>query len=261
VMTFHPHPAIILGKRTPPFYLTSLAERARLLESLGVDVMVTYPFSRETANESADSFITKLLNHLSFKHLIVGYDFALGKARKGNVEYLREIGSRLGYTVDTIAPVELDGETVSSSQVRQALSEGNVRKASQILGRPSTLTGPVQYGDGRGRTIGIPTANLEVWADQVLPAVGVYACLVVANRSTWSAVTNIGYRPTFDQSRPTLRVETHLLDFSDNIYDEEIRISFVDRLRGEQRFSGIEALVAQIQIDINHARNILLKSG
>lgn len=257
VLTFYPHPAVVLGKRQAPLYLTSPEERAHIFGSLGVDFVITYPFTPETANLSYEGFLILVKNHIDFKHLIVGYDFALGKNRTGNVEALQTLGAQLKYTLDVLPPVHGDGGPVSSSQVRMSLLKGDVREVRRLLGRPFRINGKVIHGDGRGHTIGIPTANLSIWGEQALPAPGVYACLVEVQGRFWKAVTNIGYRPTFLDTPMDLQVETHLLDFDANLYGEVIALSFEDRLRAEIKFTGVNQLLEQINQDITTARNIL----
>jgi riboflavin kinase/FMN adenylyltransferase len=257
VLTFYPHPAVVLGKRQAPLYLTSPEERAHIFGSLSVDAVITYPFTPETANLSYEGFLTLVKNHVDFKHLIVGYDFALGKNRSGNVEALQTLGAQLKYTLEVLPPVNGGEGPVSSSQVRMALLKGDVQEVRRLLGRPFRINGEVIHGDGRGRTIGIPTANLNIWEEQALPAPGVYACLAEAHGRCWKAVTNIGYRPTFMDTPKALQVETHLLDFDANLYGQVIALSFVDRLRAEIKFSGVNQLLEQINQDIKTARNLL----
>lgn len=260
VLTFHPHPAVVLGGRQGPFYLTTPEERAAILGELGVDVVVSFPFNREVAQMTAREFMSLLSKHLKLSELWVGYDFALGRGREGTVPVLRQIGEELGYRVEQIAPIEIDGQIISSSQIRSALMEGEVEKAAQMLGRPYRIGGPVVTGDSRGRTIGIPTANLEVPNERVLPKAGVYACQAFHNGRTYQAVTNVGFRPTFENQPPTPRVEAHLLDFDQDLYGQNLDLTFNARLRDEQRFPGVEALVRQIHEDIERARTILANS-
>lgn len=257
VLTFHPHPAKVLRNRQGPFYLTTPDERAALLGEMGVDVVITHPFDRDVAGLTARDFISRLYSHLGMKRLCIGHDFALGRGREGNFAVLQRLGSEFGYRVDSMAPVEVDGQVVSSSRIRNALAEGDVALAGKLLGRPYQVRGAVIHGDGRGRTIGIPTANLELWSERLVPKPGVYACLAQLEGSAAQAVTNIGYRPTFDGQTVQIHVETHLLDFKQDIYGREIALSFIERLRDEQKFSGIQALVEQIQRDIARAREIL----
>lgn len=261
VLTFYPHPAIILGKRQGAIYLSTPDERANLLGELGVDVVITQRFDLTTASLSAEKFITWAKASLDFSHLVVGYDFALGRGREGNVAYLEDLGHRLGYTLDVFEPIWSEGEKVSSSQVRLAIQNGEVEKATRLLGRPYSLGGAVIHGDGRGRTIGIPTANVDFWTELVIPKKGVYACLAEVDGYTWKAVTNIGYRPTFYSQAMAPVVETHLLDVDQDLYGKDIKLNFITRLRDEQKFSGVKALVSQIGIDIKNTRDILAALG
>ncbi len=257
VLTFYPHPAVILGRRNDFRYLTTPEQRAALLGELGVDVVITHPFNKDVSQLTALEFMQLLKDRLGLAKLFAGYDFALGRNREGTVPRLRQIGQELGYTVHQIAPLETDGEPISSSRIRSALEAGDVATAAQMLARPYTLRGEVIHGDNRGRQIGIPTANLEVWSRQVVPKAGVYVCTARVGGQTWGAMTNIGVRPTFDNAGPIPRVEAHLLDFDDDLYGRELQLAFVERLRDEQRFPGIEALVAQIHDDIARGREIL----
>lgn len=257
VITFHPHPAVILRKRDRSFYLTNPEERAELLGDLGVDFVVSYPFTTEVSEMSARQFIDQLYSHLNFEKLIVGFNFALGKGREGDVATLTRFGESYGFSVQSVAPVTNGGEVISSSQIRLSLADGDVDRVAKFLGRHYRLSGPVIPGDGRGRLIGIPTANIDVWVEQALPKAGVYACTAHALGQKWNAVANIGYRPTFESAQVQPRVEAHLLDFKENLYSETISLDFVKRLRDERRFESAEDLVTQIHQDIATAREIL----
>jgi riboflavin kinase/FMN adenylyltransferase len=257
VVTFFPHPAVVLGKRREPFYLTSPQEKAELLGELGVDMVLTHPFNREVAGLSAEAFIRRLMDHLQMRHLCIGHDFALGRNREGDADRLRELGERFGYNLTVIPGVELDGQIVSSSRIRSYLLSGNVSSAARLLGRDYFLSGKVIPGDGRGRTIGIPTANLDIWEDRMVPKIGVYACYALVDRERHNAVVNIGVRPTFEQPDPHTHIEAHVLDFDEDLYGKQVRLEFVARLRDERRFSGIDTLIEQIHRDISAARHIL----
>ncbi len=257
IVTFYPHPALVLRKREDPFYLTTPEERAVLLGELGADVVITIPFTPEVASLTAYEFMSRLKAHTGLSHLVVGYDFALGRGREGNAARLREIGAELGYTLEESGPVVLDGEAVSSTAIRACLLRGEIDRVNQMIGRTYRLTGRVVRGDGRGRRLGIPTANLSVWAARAIPGAGVYACHAVFNGATLGAVTNIGIRPTFEEQPVPPRVEAYLLDFDQDLYDQELALEFVARLRDERRFPDVQALVAQIQADIVIARGIL----
>lgn len=257
VLTFHPHPAIVLRNRQGPYYLTTPQERAELMGELGVDIVITYPFSRQVAEKTADEFIQELFQHLKMKTLLVGHDFALGKKRQGTPEYLAELGQVYGFIVGIFEAVTLSDEIVSSSLIRASLAEGEVARVKQMLGRPYPLTGRVIHGDGRGRRIGIPTANIELDPQRALPAAGVYACTATSGDQVFAAVTNIGVRPTFKEHESTSHVEVHMLDFKGDLYAQTLTVLFIERLRGEQKFPNAEALVAQINQDIQRTRAIL----
>jgi riboflavin kinase/FMN adenylyltransferase len=258
VLTFHPHPAVVLGGKKEFKCLTTPEERAALLESLGVDVVITHPFDRDLAAQTAEAFMRRLAQTLGLRRLLVGYDFALGRGREGNVSRLTELGKTLGYEVRSIPPVTNAGATISSTNIRRQVAEGDVSAAAAGLGRNYALTGPVIHGDGRGRKINIPTANLEIPAEKIIPANGVYACWAWVGGKKYRAVTNIGIRPTFTPEEFAPHVETHLLDFDRDLYDQELRLEFVERLREERKFLSVEALVGQIHADIGRARLILI---
>lgn len=257
VVTFFPHPAEVLGRRKDPLYLSGPEERAALLHDLGVDVVVTHPFTLELAQLTARQFMEYLSAHLGLKRLIVGFNFALGHGREGDVPTLGRIGQELGYTVEAIGPVEVDGQVVSSSLVRARLLEGEVAQAAALLGRPYQVAGEVVLGDGRGKSLGIPTANLEIWPARVIPRAGVYACRAWVDGRSYGAVANVGVRPTFESQPVPPRVEAHLLDYSSDLYGQQIQLDFIARLRDEMRFPSVEALVGQIHTDIARGREIL----
>jgi riboflavin kinase/FMN adenylyltransferase len=258
VLTFYPHPSVVLRGRRPSFYISTPEEKAEYLSALGVEAVVTHPFNQEVANISAADFVARLVEYVRLSELWCGSDFALGHNRQGDVAFLRAEGKRRGFTVHVTAPVLMDGEVISSTRIRQALRDGAVEQAARMLGRPFRLPGKVVEGAKRGRTIGIPTANLEVWEERAFPAVGVYACRAHHTGNVYSAVTNIGYRPTFNSTEPKPTIEAHLLDFSGDLYGSTLTLEFIARLRSELKFSGVEALVAQIQRDIEAARQILV---
>jgi riboflavin kinase / FMN adenylyltransferase len=257
VLTFWPYPAVVLRNLIGPYYLTDPEERETLLERLGVDQVITISFDRELANLSAAEFMTQLTERLSLRRLVVGYNFALGHGREGNIERLQELGEQLGYSVETIPPQAVDAKVVSSSGLRSFLADGEVGKVAQGLGRWYRVSGEIVHGDGRGHGLGIPTANLAAPAEKLLPAVGVYACWAWVDGYRRKAVTNIGFRPTFESQELALRIETHLLDFDQDLYGHPLQMDFVARLRGEQRFPSVQALLAQIEEDIRLARGIL----
>ncbi len=256
VVTFFPHPSVVLRGRRPSFYINTPEEKAELLAGLGVDVTVTHPFNHDVANITATNFVKQLQAALDFKELWCGADFAFGHNREGTVAWLKNYGGQHGFSVRVMEPVLQADKVISSSRARQALADGNVGDAADCLGRPFQLTGVVVEGSRRGRTIGIPTANLQIWDEQAYPARGVYACRAWIDGEAVNAVTNIGVRPTFEaDAHPT--VEAHLLDFDRDLYGQTLTLDFVARLRPEQKFNGVEELVAQIHRDIAQARQTL----
>lgn len=257
VLTFYPHPAIVLGKRQDPFYLTTPEERAALLGAYGADIIITHPFTPDISTIRARDFVSLLKSHINMRHLIVGPDFAMGRDREGNTTTLKKLGKDFNYTLSTISPVEIDGEVVSSSRIRAALSRGDLELVNQLLNRPYSINGQVVPGDGRGKTIGVPTANLSFWLERALPKSGVYVSQSTINGHTFGSVTNVGIRPTFNSTVEQLQVETHLFNFEDQIYGQEIQLKFICYLRDEQRFPSIDALVNQINLDVSEAKRIL----
>ncbi len=257
VVTFHRHPRLVLSPRSNLTYLTSLKERIRLLENLGVEYVVTLSFTRELAELSAREFIGLLQKYLRMRSLVVGTDFALGKRREGNAPKLESLGEELHFSVEVVEPMVCEGEVVSSTAIRSALSQGDMIKVSQLLGRRFTLSGVVMRGDQRGKTLGFPTANLVPDPEQALPPDGVYTTRAFVNETAYPAVTNIGVRPTFGDGKRV--VEVHILDFEEReLYGNEIRIELAHRLRGEVRFSGADELKAQMQRDVEQTRALLI---
>ena len=254
-LTFFPPPALVLKKRSEPYYLTTPDERAELLGELGMDVVITHPFTLELAAVSAQDFVAMLKKHLGLSHLCVGYDFALGRGREGNVDRLQQLGGEFGFTVDAVPAVQVDGRVVSSTAIRAHLAAGEIEDITRLLGRPYCVTGEVVQGDGRGKSLGIPTANLSVWAERAIPKAGVYVCQALLNDRVHGAVTNVGVRPTFEDQPVQPRVESHLLNFNEDIYSQQIRLDFLAHLRDEIRFPNPQALVEQIHKDIQQARN------
>jgi riboflavin kinase/FMN adenylyltransferase len=258
VLTFQPHPVEVLRGPVQTFYLSSPADKAEHIAALGVDALITQEFTPALAQTPARDFVSQLSSALDFRQLWVGHDFALGHNREGNIPTLIEYGKQLNFSVHPLDAVRLHGEIVSSSRIRALLAEGNVDAAARLLGRPYSLAGPVSGGAGRGRGIGIPTANLGLSVQRALPAKGVYVTWATLGARRWGSVTNIGVRPTFEDQPAAPVVETHLLDYDGGeFYGETLRLDFVTRLRAEQKFSGVEALLAQIHTDIAAGRRVL----
>ena len=255
VVTFDPHPMRVLNPDASLAFLTTPAERLELLAATGLDFTVVYPFTRETAQMPAADYMQALVDRLRLRRLWVGPDFTLGRRREGDVPTLRRLGEQMGFKVTVVEPVAIGGAEVRSGAIRAALAAGEVDQAAALLGRPYGLAGEVISGAGRGRTIGLPTVNLAAPDDRVLPAYGVYAtwCTVAGQRLP--AATNVGVRPTFDHGIPS--IESHILDFTGDLYGAPLRVEFVLRLRAEERFPGVDALIAQVRRDVANARRTL----
>ena len=257
VLTFYPHPSVVLGQRAPAFYITAPDEKAELLGKGGADYVITQVFDLELSRVEAEDFLDRLTTQLGFEELWAGENFALGHQRRGNRHYLEQESQARNFRYHLVPPMVVGGEVVSSTRVREALRSGDVARAASYLGRRFELPGVVQEGAGRGKELGIPTANLKIWEERAFPAVGVYACMAEVDGARRQAVTNIGFRPTFEDELQVPVVEAHLLDYEGELYAKEIKLEFVDRLRDEIRFSGPEALINQIKADIRYARGLL----
>jgi riboflavin kinase/FMN adenylyltransferase len=257
VMTFHPHPAVVLGGKTDFKCLTTPDERADLLGSLGVDVVITQTFDRDFANQTAEDFMSLLARTLNLRRLVAGYDTALGRGRAGTVSRLAEIGHDLGYEVEVVEPVKEGEQVISSTMIRSRVAAGAVDEAASLLGHRYAVSGPVVHGDGRGRKINIPTANISYPPEKLIPANGIYATWAWVGGERYAAATNIGINPTFTPDKQTRSVEAYLLDFDRDIYGQKVKLEFVERLRDELKFSSVEALLAQIRLDVEHTREVL----
>jgi riboflavin kinase/FMN adenylyltransferase len=257
VVTFYPHPSVVLRGRRPAFYITLPQEKTALLLGMGVDHVVTQRFDEALSHVSAGEFLDRLERQLHARHLWIGEDFAMGHEREGNRLFLRQEAARRGFELHEMEPVVVGGEVVSSTRVREALRSGDVARAATYLGRPFRLQGTVIRGAGRGKSIGIPTANLALHEEQAYPGTGVYACRAMAAGGWRPAVTNVGLRPTFADSLPAPVVETHVLDWVQDLYGEPLLLEFVARLRNEQRFDSPRELVEQIRRDIERTRQLL----
>ncbi len=256
-LTFDPHPTRVLSpERTSPL-LTTLTRKRELLLAAGLDEVLVQPFTADFSTLHPEAFIQTTLAHLNIRRIFVGQDFRFGKDREGTHETLTELGQRFGYNAVIVPSIQIEAEAVSSSRIRQALRAGDLKTAETLLGRPFDFDGQVVRGDGRGRTLGFPTANL-LTQTEALPKDGVYAVRVylpIQNRKMPVAqgVMNIGTRPTFNAGRS---IEVHLLDVDQDLYDQILRVECVTWLRGEQKFENIEALRAQIGRDIEQARSV-----
>lgn len=256
LITFYPHPSAMLSPYNPTRYLSTPGEKAALLERLGLDILAILPFDQEMAQTSARDFIELVSQHLHMVELWVGANFALGRAREGDVEALRAMGQELGFTVRVIEPLTWQGQIISSTRIRSLLLKGKVRQAAQLLGRYPSLAGEVVRGSQRGHCLGFPTANLEVRKERVVPADGIYAVYARLGKERYQGVANVGVRPSFEIGGQPI-VEVHILDFEGEIYGCDLVVEFVERLRDERRFADVGELRAQIERDIAQARHIL----
>lgn len=257
VVTFDQHPSrIVAPDRIPPL-IQNLDQRLKFIESLGPDALLRIPFTREFSEFTGEAFIRNLQADIGgIQCVCVGNAFGFGHNRSGNVELLRALGTELDFTVHGISAVAVAGETVSSTRIREAIRQGHLDEASQMLGHPYAMAGLVQQGAAMGRKIGFPTANLDV-DGLALPPRGVYAAQVLAGDSRHQAVANLGSRPTFSDGDSAIQLEVHLLDFSGDLYNQTIEVIPVARLRDELQFKGVEALRTQIAKDIESARQLL----
>ncbi len=254
VLTFDRHPnTVVAPSRVPPL-IYSATQKQRAIQSLGPDALLEIHFDQPFSRLSGEHFVRWLLEGIGTLHSIcVGNNFAFGSHRSGNVQLLRRLGADLGFAVHGLAAVSLDGQPVSSTRIRRAISSGHLDQASQMLGRDYSICGPVVSGDALGRQLGFPTANLDV-PGLALPPHGVYAVHARTGSRTLRAVLNVGHRPTLASPAPQLRVEAHLLDFHGDLLGHTIEIFFVAKLREEKKFASLEELKAQIARDIAAAR-------
>ena len=257
VVTFKSHPQKVLSRGSKLLWLSNLETRTNLLRSFGIDVIVTLPFTPQLAELTAREFVQLLKDYLKMRGLVVGPDFALGKNREGSADQLRLLGQEMGFIVEVVPPVVLDGQVISSSAVRLALAQGDMETVEKLFGRPFSLSGRVVTGDRRGRILGFPTANLDVEPEQALPSDGVYVTVAHIDHESLPSVTNIGVRPTFGGGKRL--VEAYLLDYEGELREQRLRIDLLDKLRDEKHFDTAEELKAQIRKDVEQARAILDK--
>ncbi len=260
LVTFHPHPLRIVRPELAPPMLTTPIEKKEILAESGLDYAVFLTFTPLLAAYTARRFVEEILvERVNVGELVVGYDHHFGRGREGNVEVLKELGEELGFEVDVVGPVGSQGEAISSTKIREALLVGDVETAREGLGRPYSIRGLVVRGEQRGRTLGFPTANLEVRGSgeggKLIPAPGIYAARGTVRSRTYDGALHIGPRPTFSGSPPT--IELHLLGFVDDIYGEEVRVDFVKYLREVLPFESSQALVEQMKEDVERAREAL----
>ena len=254
-VTFDCHPFVVVAPDRVPALIYSLPQKLRAIESLGVDALLLIHFDRAFSEQSGQTFISGLAGDLGrIQSICVGSDFTFGHKRSGNVTLLKKMGHELNFNVHGMAAVSLDGKTVSSTRIREAVQSGDLDAASQMLGRTYSMSGKVIRGDQVGRKLGFPTANVDA-TGLVLPPLGVYTAHARLDGHSYRAAVNIGSRPTLKNSSPQIRVEAHLLDFKGEIYDQELELAFMAKLRDEKAFPSLGALKEQIERDVSEARS------
>jgi riboflavin kinase/FMN adenylyltransferase len=257
VVTFNPHPQSVLHPHNQLPWLSNLEDRVRAFQELGVNIVAVLTFTPKVAQLSAREFMSLLKKHLKMRGIMVGPDFALGRGGEGNINLLRTLGDEMKFSVEVIPPYTINGEVVSSTLIRQALIQGDMRRIERLMGRHFYLKGKVITSDKRGRVLGFPTANLDIKPQQALPDNGIYATITQVDGKRFPSATNIGIRPTFGEGEKI--VETHLLNYMGDLYGKEIRVEFVQKLRDEQRFPSSEELKIQIERDVRKVEALLAK--
>ncbi|QST01630.1 bifunctional riboflavin kinase/FAD synthetase [Pontibacillus sp. ALD_SL1] len=254
VMTFHPHPSVVLKKETQHVkYITPLEDKIKVFEDLGIDRVYLVEFNKDLAGLLPQDFVNHYFIGLHVSHVVAGFDFTYGRMGKGTMDTLpTHGGEQLSQTV--VSKVTEHEKKISSTLIRESIREGNISLANELLGRPYQIRGTVVTGDQRGRTIGFPTANLSVSLDYLLPKVGVYAVRVVHNNSSYYGMANIGYKPTFQDTK-VLSVEINLFDFEADLYGEELEVEWHAFIRDEVKFNGVDHLIDQLQKDEAEIRN------
>ena len=258
IITFYPHPIKVLSPSNGPPLITTHEQKMRLIEEAGIDVFLVIEFTREFANMSAYEFVHEIIHSkIGARAVVVGPDYRFGHKREGDIPTLTRMGKELNFEVYVVPDISINGVEVSSSTIREFVTAGEFRRARQMLGRDYQVAGQVIRGRDRGgRLLGFPTANLQL-IDELTPKPGVYATEVLIEGQLYDGATNIGYSPTFKNG--AFSVETHVLDFSGDIYGKIIQVRFIERLRDEKTFSGPEELSQQIKKDVDRAREILAK--
>jgi len=254
--TFDPLPIQVLAPGAPASALSDVSDRVKLLRDAGADRVVVFGFDPAFANLSADGFIDRVRGACDVRRIVVGPDFHFGRRAEGDVEKLRALGQRIGFVVDVVSPIEVDGAIVSSTRIRNLLLAGDVEAAARLLGRPYSLRGRVVHGAKRGRALGFPTINLALPKERLLPRDGIYAMWAEMGEGRFKAAASLGVRPTFGGGERVL--EAYLLDYSGELYGEEVEVAFVKRLRDEIAFASPAELSAQIARDVEDTRRALI---
>ena len=255
VLTFSNHPITVLRPGTRVSYLTSSQQKARLIKDQGVELIVSLGFTTEFSQVSAEDFVKMLVDLLHMRGLVLGPDAALGRDRQGDFDFLRQVGADMGFWVESVEPLLLDGVVIKSRSIREDLGRGEVAACAKLLNRKYSLEGQVVIGDRRGTELGFPTANLSIDSEIVLPGDGIYATWAFIDGVRYPSATSIGVRPTFGLSERLL--EVHIIDFNHDIYGETMCVEFVSKLRDQETFQSVEELVNQINQDVADSRQVL----
>ncbi|MEE8161634.1 MAG: bifunctional riboflavin kinase/FAD synthetase [Acidobacteriota bacterium] len=257
ILTFCPHPQKIISPADAPLLIQTVDQKEEMLDQLGVDLLVRMPFTRKLSLYSPEKFAREVLHNHGIREIHVGSNFRFGHRRSGNIETLRALGEELGFEIHEITPVTFRGQRISSTAIRMVLGQGRVAFARRLLGRPYQIVGTVVRGAGRGAQLGFPTANLNL-ENELIPATGVYATRAHLDGKSFPSLTNIGFRPTVELESAALPVvETHVLDYHENVYGKPMEVDFCLRLRAERKFDSVEALGRQIETDIQRTRKYL----
>jgi riboflavin kinase / FMN adenylyltransferase len=258
VMTFHPHPSVVLNKKVKHVqYITPLEDKLKEIEKLGIDFVYVVKFTEEFSKLEPQEFVDNFIIGLNVKHVVAGFDFSFGRMGKGNMELMPKI-SRGEYTTTTVSKVSKDGEKISSTLIRQNLQEGKMKEVKDLLGRPYAMKGVVVHGNKRGRELGYPTANLQLKEPYYIPKIGIYAVGVMVDNQSYYGMASIGYNPTFDEKE--LKIEVNIFDFSGNIYGKEIVLELYDYVRNEEKFASLDELVDKLKQDEEQIRQFFASS-
>ena len=255
VVTFSNRPITVLDPGTEPSYLTTVDERVDLIKQQGIELVVCLEFTLELAQVTAEAFAKLLADSLRMKGLVLGPDSALGRNRQGDFPFMEKQGEELGFWVRPVEPLEIQGQAVQSRRIRAAVADGNMSICPKLLGRNHHLSGTVVVGDQRGRTLGFPTANIEIDDQLLLPGDGIYATWAMIDGKRHKSATSIGIRPTFGLTQRL--VEVYVMDFSDDLYGKIVDVEFIKKVRDQEKFDGLEALITQIKRDVEDCRQVL----
>lgn len=258
VLTFHPHPRMVLQEKSDIKLLGTIEERINLLKDAGVDHLIILPFTKEFSRISSLEFVRDILvNKIGTKKLVIGYDHHFGRNREGSFEHLKEFGPMYGFEVEEIPAIDVKDVNISSTKIRVALAKGDLITAKEYLGRNYSITGIVIAGDKIGRLIGFPTANIKIKESiKLIPEIGVYAVNIFHKNSKYKGMLNIGYRPTIGHQNG-ISIEVHIFDFNNNLYEEELKIEFISRIRKEKQFKDVNQLKGQLERDLTNCKKIL----